>query len=155
MRHVPAAAVLVTALLLPAGAADAAVPWSPGSYSGETSGGQDVSFSATKKKVVDFAFSDIPVVCTDGVARVAGQRGSDPISIKKSRKNGKFAFANGKYGTTPAQFGFATKVNGTLKKKKASGTLRVYYRTSPDGGLSEDGSVECESAPIRWKASTF
>lgn len=153
MKRFLMSALLASVLLVPASVAEA--KWEKGSYSGKTADGKaNVSFQATRRAVKSFAFSKVKVACSDGRTGLASQRDFAPMRVNST--TGRFR------GKSPgfderltAPVAFAVSVRGRLLNRRASGTLRVFYRTTSEGALSPTGSITCESESVAWKAQTF
>ncbi len=153
MKRLLMSGLLASVLLIPASVAQAS--WEKGFYSGKTADGTaDVSFDAARRSVKSFAFNKVKVACSDGVGRYASQR--DFVRMRVDATSGRFKGQSPSFDerlTTPVDF--VVSVQGRLKHKRASGNLRVFYRTTPDGALSPTGSITCESETVKWTAETF
>jgi hypothetical protein len=153
MKRFLMSALLASLLLVPASVAQA--KWEKGSYSGRTADGKsNVSFQATRRAAKTFAFNKVKVACSDGIARFASLREFLPMRVNST--TGRFKGKSPGFDerlTAPVDF--AVSVRGRLLNKRSSGTMRVFYRTTPEGALSQTGSITCDSGSVAWRAETF
>jgi hypothetical protein len=143
MRRMILPAALVTALTLalagPASAASTRV------YIGDVAPSGTVGFELKpkkgkngKKKVKDFTFLDVPIVCDEGDNEASGQ-----ITFKMKVKQKKFE------GEAAADAGGELQVAGTVRKRGSEGNLRVSGSAPLDDGTT---GTNCDTGKLSWNA---
>jgi hypothetical protein len=145
MKRLLALGLAAGCLLALSGIAQAVV--ARGTYKGETSAGDPISFKVTRsKRVSRFSFSQVHLTCTDGDEFDTGTITTPPDVSFVITRGGRFGFE----ARNPAG-GNGYDVAGRIASPKGKGTLRVFARFAEGNVPDPDGSILCDSGELTYR----
>jgi hypothetical protein len=149
MKRFLVTSVLIAATVTGASVAEAAAQ--RGKFTGATTASNPVGFKVNRKhRVVRFYFEGVHLTCTDG-DQFDSPTGPDRLQTSATAaykvKKRKF-----KISQHDDQAGNGWDVAGKFNKKgsKATGTITIFATFDEANNADPDGSVRCESGPVKF-----
>jgi hypothetical protein len=147
MRRLGLFIALVVVLAAAADAIGATVR--AGRYEGLTKQGQFLKFDVTRDRrhVVQFAVGAVVVKCPD--------ENQTALPISRTSRSRRYKLdARGRFRIVHSSRRAAESyvVSGQVKGRRATGTLRMKQRVTPDYAPDPGGTVTCDSGTVGWSA---
>ena len=120
-----------------------------GTFAGTTSEDDPMGFKVDRKgRVAAFHFDEVALTCSDGDT-VTSPRVVTPRGVRFDVRSRRFGI-EARDETT----GFGWDADGTFRsrRRRATGTLRVFASFDDHNRQDPDGSIRCTSVSLSWSA---